>query len=308
MAGFIYYRTFMNNTKHYVSAISAFVIWGFFSVPLRALKAFSVGEILYFRILFSCIVLLVLLFGFRKHHMVMEMEKFRELSGSQKTKVLGLTFGGALLLTINWLIFIYTVNHVNIKTASFSYFICPVITAILGFLLLKEKLTGLQWMAVALCALSCVLMGLNSVNELGYSFFTAFTYALYLVTQRQHQNADRLLILGIQVLFSFLVLNVFFTYLVVSIPSTPSFYTIVAIIAVIFTVLPLFLNLYALNKINSATIGILMYINPVINFLIAIFVFGEEISQLQWLGYLMILVALIIFNFANVKRMYGRVA
>ena len=69
-----------------------------------------------------------------------------------------------------------------------------------------------------------------------------------------------------------------------------------------FTVLPLFLNLFALNRISAATVGILMYINPLLNFSIAFIMFKETINPLQLFGYLIIAVALVIFNFSNLKK------
>jgi chloramphenicol-sensitive protein RarD len=80
------------------------------------------------------------------------------------------------------------------------------------------------------------------------------------------------------------------------------FYLIVASIALFFTVLPLFLNLYALNKINAATIGILMYINPLINFILAFFVVKETATIVQLAGYTVIAIALVIFNYPVLKR------
>ena len=209
--------------------------------------------------------------------------------------------GGALLI-VNWLTFIYIVNNVNIKTASFAYMICPVMTALLGYFMLNEKLTNVQWTAVALCTVSCVLMGINSSLELGYSFLTAFTYALYLVSQRRNQGFDRMIMLGIQVLFSFVILNLFFNVLVTELPSGPRFYGYTFMIAVVFTVLPLFLNLFALNKINSATIGILLYLNPIFNFSIAFIVFKESVNMIQIIGYSIIVVAVILFNYPAFKK------
>jgi chloramphenicol-sensitive protein RarD len=209
---------------------------------------------------------------------------------------------GGVLLTINWLTFIYIVNNINIKTASFSYLICPVITAVLGYTLIHEKMTRLQWVAVGLCALSCALMGFNSVHELGFSLLTAFTYALYLISQRKNQGFDRIVVLGIQVLFSLAILTLFYPYLVNSLPTTIDFYKVILLIAVVFTVIPLFLNLYALNQINAATIGILMYLNPVINFTIAFLIFNERATVLQWAGYGIIVAALVIFNYDIVRR------
>jgi chloramphenicol-sensitive protein RarD len=217
--------------------------------------------------------------------------------------VIGLTLIGGLLLTVNWLTFIHIVNNINVKTASFSYLICPVMTAALGYLLIGEKLSRLQWIAVGLCTLSCVLIGINSALELGFSFLTALTYALYLISQRKNQGFDRMVILGVQILFALSILTAGAGLLLDRIPTEGRFFSIILFIAVAFTVLPLFLNLFALNKINSATIGILMYINPMINFILAFLLFNESITLIQTAGYLIILVALIVFNFSYLRTL-----
>lgn len=297
----------MNNQKHYAAAITAFVVWGFFSIPLRAIREFTAGEILYFRILLSAITLLIIIALFKRRDLRIDWNKLVSSSSKEMRTTVLLTLAGGALLCVNWLTFIYIVNEINVKTASFSYLICPVITAVLGYFLIHEKLSILQWISVALCGMSCVLIGLNSVLELGYSFLTAFTYAIYLVSQRRNQGYDRIILLGVQVVFSFMLLSCVQGYLISEIPQSGRFYGIVAIIAVVFTVLPLFLNLFALNKINSATIGILMYINPLINFTIAFVVFQERITLLQALGYSIIVVALILFNYPQVRRLQTEV-
>lgn len=293
----------MYNRRHYLAAIVAFVIWGFFPITLRTIRQYSAGEILYFRILFSLVIVLLLIAAFKQKALRNDWLSFTGLSTIGKVKVIALTSIGGILLSVNWLLFIYTVNEINLKTASFSYLICPVITAVSGYALLKERLLVLQWIAVGLCILSCVLLGMNSMLELGYSLFTALTYALYIISQRKNQGFDRLVSLGIQVMFSFVLLNFLFGYLVEDVPTAPFFYSIILLIAVAFTVVPLFLNLYALNKVSSATIGILMYLNPVINFTVAFIILKEPVNMLQFIGYSVILLALVIFNYPVFKRM-----
>jgi chloramphenicol-sensitive protein RarD len=293
----------MNNRKHYAAAISAFLIWGFFSIPLRALKSYPVGEILYFRIFFSALIMVIVVAAFKRADIRKDWSTLQALARPDRTRVILLTLAGGALLSINWLLFIYTVNTINVRTASFAYLICPVLTAVLAYLLLNEKLALFQWIAVGICALSCVLIGFQSAPELGYSLFTALSYALYLVSQRKTQGFDRLISLGIQILFSIFILTVFFGQLVVEVPSSGRFYSIILLIAGVFTVLPLFLNLYALNQINSATIGILMYINPIFNFSVAFLVFHETVNVIQLVGYFAIVVALVIFNYGNFGKM-----
>jgi chloramphenicol-sensitive protein RarD len=298
----------MGNRKHYLAAVTAFIVWGFFSIPLRALSDYSAGQILYFRITFSLAVLAIIIFAFRRASLRSDLQRIKSLPLRERLSMLTLTLAGGLLLTVNWLTFIYIVNNINIKTASFSYLICPVITAVLGYVLIKEKLTAIQWFAVFLCTVSCVIMGMNSRLELGYSVLTAGTYALYLISQRVNQGFDRMVILGVQVLFSFLLLTVASGLLVESVPSEGKFYGLIVIIAVVFTVFPLFLNLFALNKINSATIGILMYLNPLFNFSVAFIVFEEQISNLQLIGYSIIILALVLFNLPNFRKLQTAVS
>ncbi len=291
--------------KHYASAIAAFLIWGFFPLVLRTVNTHPAGEILYFRILFSLVILIVIIGTFMRKKSRENWTHFTSLQASTKNRVVILTLVGGILLTINWLAFIYVVNEINIKTASFSYLICPVITAGLGYFLLREKMLSIQWFAILLCALSCVLLGMNNVAELGYSLLIAFSYALYLISQRKNQGFNRLVVLGVQVLFAFIIMNFFFGQLVGTVVVDVRFYVIVASIALFFTVLPLFLNLYALNKINAATIGILMYINPLINFILAFFVVNETATSVQIAGYAVIALALVIFNYPVWKRITG---
>ena len=292
----------MTNKKHYAAGVVAFVIWGFFPIPLRALQSYSAGDILYFRILFSLLAIAFVIALFKKKDLRIGWTHLNTLPRHDRRRVLWLTLAGGALLTINWLSFIYVVNSINVRTASFTYLICPVITAILGYVLINEKMTALQWIAVTLCGISCIMMGISSRTELGYSVFTAFTYALYLITQRKNQGFDRLVVLGIQVLISFVILTIFLSALVKQVPDAWPFYSNIVLIAVLFTVIPLFLNLFALNRINSATIGILMYLNPLINFTLAFVLFKESVSALQITGYSIIAVALLIFNLDNFRR------
>lgn len=292
----------MDVRKHYASAVVAFLIWGFFPLVLRSVNNHPAGEILYFRILFSLAALIIILFGFMRDRRKENLALFKSITPQARRTVIVLTLSGGALLTINWLVFIYVVNEINIKTASFSYLICPVVTAVLGYVLLKEKMTFIQWLAIALCAISCVLMGINNISELGYSLLIAFSYALYLISQRKNQGFNRMIVLGVQVLFAFIIMNLFFNQLVGTIVIDARFYVITLCIALVFTVLPLFLNLYALNKINAATIGILMYLNPLINFTTAFLIFKESASTIQIAGYGIIAIALVLFNYPVLTR------
>jgi chloramphenicol-sensitive protein RarD len=78
----------MDTRKHYAAAVSAFVVWGFFSLPLRALKAYTAGEILYFRIATSVIILLIILFGFRRHKLKQDVARLKSFTATNVTRLL----------------------------------------------------------------------------------------------------------------------------------------------------------------------------------------------------------------------------
>lgn len=293
----------MKTAKYHLAAITAFFIWGFFSVPLKFIAEFNAFEILFFRLGMAVILLVSYLFIFDKKGILQTQSEWNKLQQKKKLNYLMLSLGGGMLLTFNWLIFIYIVNEVNVKTASFSYLICPVITAIMGYVVLKEQLTKIQWLAVALCVISCYLIGKGNVSELGFSLVTALSYATYLVTQRKNTHFDRIIILAIQLSFSFILFVPLYLFFWGNPPTEPRFYLMVLLIASVFTVLPLFLNLFALKELKSATIGIMMYLNPIIGFFLGLFVFKEPLIPIQGIGYLIILVALVIFNFNTLKQL-----
>lgn len=207
-----------------------------------------------------------------------------------------LTLVGSLILASNWFLFIYVVNQVSVKAGSLAYLICPILTTVFAYFLLNEKLSKWQWVAVGISFISCLLLSLNHFQDIFYSLVVASTYALYLVSQRKNNEIDKFLILNIQLVFvAFLILPFYPSYSG-EIPTEPLFYYCLFCIVIFFTIIPLFLNLYALKGLNSSTVGILMYINPIINFSLAIFYFKEPVTLLQMISYCLILFSIIVFN------------
>lgn len=286
----------MKLTKYYLAAVSAFVIWGFFSLVLKPLHEYPSLDILFYRVFICVVLMLVINLGFRKKTIVDTVTYFKTLNGKQKRNLILLTFGGSMLLTANWFIFIYVMNHISVKAASFAYLVCPILTTVFAFLILKDKLSKIQWSAVGLSFFSCILLGYGHFEDVFYSLIVAATYALYLVIQKRNITIDKFLLLSIQLVITALVLLPFYPFYSGEIPAEFSFYAYLLIIALIFTIVPLFLNLYALKGISSSAVGILLYINPLINFFLAIFYYKEPINAFQIMAYSMILLSILLFN------------
>lgn len=282
--------------KYYASALTAFVIWGFFSLALKPLHNYPSLDILFYRIFFATFILLAINLLFRKSIVKKDVIAFKSLESKLKYRFLFLTIIGGFLLIINWFLFIYAVNHVSLKSASFAYLICPIVTTILAYFILKEKLSKWQWFSVALCIVSCGILSYGNLAELAYSLVIAFSFALYLISQRKNTIFDKFLILTVQMVIASLIIIPFFPSYSAAIPNESLFYILLLVIVVLFTIIPLYLNLFALKGMNSSAVGILMYTNPLLNFLLALFYFHEEINGNQIISYSLILLSIVIFN------------
>ena len=110
------------------------------------------------------------------------------------------------MLVLNWFLFIYAVNHVSLQSASFAYIICPILTTVLAFILLKERIDVWQWIAVGLCVISCLILSYGNFKDLIYSVIIALSFGFYLVSQRKNSDFDKFLILTVQMVISSAIL------------------------------------------------------------------------------------------------------
>jgi chloramphenicol-sensitive protein RarD len=286
--------------KYFLSALSAFIIWGFFSLALKPLHNYASLDILFYRVFIATACLLSLNFIFRKSVLITSLETFKNFSNKKRRTTIIMTLLGGFLLVLNWFLFIYAVNHVSLQSASFAYIICPIITTVLAFIILKEKINYLQWFAVLLCVISCIILSYGNLKDLIYSVVIAFSFGLYLISQRRNNDFDKFLILTIQMVFATVILLPFYPSYGEEVPTEPLFYSLLLVIVVLFTIIPLFLNLYALKGLNSSTVGILMYTNPLIHFFLAIYYFKESVSVAQIISYSLIALSIVVFNIKQV--------
>jgi chloramphenicol-sensitive protein RarD len=286
----------MQIDKYFLSALTSFFIWGFFSLALKPLHNYPSLDILFYRIFYATILLFCINFIFRKKIVKENRAIFLKMEKKEQTKFLFLTIIGGFLLIVNWFLFMYSVNHVSLKSASFAYLICPIITTVLAFFILKESISKWQWFSVVLFVISCLILSYGDLTGLIYSMIIAVSFALYLISQRKNNQFDKFLILTVQMVIASIVIIPFFPFYSGKTPSEPIFYVLMIVIVVLFTIIPLFLNLFALKGMNSSAVGILMYTNPLIHFFLALFYFNEAINKPQIFSYVLILIAVLIFN------------
>src|SRR5262249_31537185 len=141
----IYLSVTMKNSTYYLAAIAAFVIWGFFALVLRPLAAYAALDILFYRVFTSAALMALISLLLRRGAWRRNRELFARLPVRARRGLLFQLFGGGLFLTANWFFYIYVVNNVSINASAFAYLVCPVLTTVLAWLILKEHLTGGQW-------------------------------------------------------------------------------------------------------------------------------------------------------------------
>src|SRR5690606_19716394 len=138
----------MQHIRYYLFAFIASLLWGVFSLALKPIAYVPSFDILFYRFIFSAVLIVGFCVLFRRSLMINDLKKFKSLPKIDRKKAMALTFIGGVLLGINWFLFIYVVNRVNVQSASLAYLICPILTTFLATIILKEKLQKIQWIAV----------------------------------------------------------------------------------------------------------------------------------------------------------------
>ncbi|KUJ52559.1 EamA family transporter [Chryseobacterium sp. JAH] len=293
----------MNHLKYYLAAIIAFTLWGTFSLVLKPLHSYASLDILFYRVFSCAIIMTVVTVLFRRLKLKDNLKYFKNLSQNSKKKIVGLNILSSILLTGNWFSFIYVMNHISVRATSVAYLVCPIITTILAFFILREKLTKLQWISVFLSGIGCLLLSYSNLLDMVYSTLIGSTYACYLIIQSVNSKFDKFLVLNFHMILSALILLPFFPSYSGPVPTDFKFYFYIEIIAVMYTIVPLLLNLYALSGIASSKVGMILNINPIIAFILAGAVYNEALGGLQMVSYSIIFLAVIIFNAKEIFRL-----
>ena len=282
--------------SYYAAALAAFIIWGMFSFALKPLKNYASIDVLFYRVFAAATLLLIYAYVLKPKKMKRNYQNFIALNKKEKQKTILLTIAGAILLTVNWFIFIYVINQISIKAAAYAYLVCPILTTLFAYFILKEKLKNHQWIAVAISMISIILLAFFNFKDLMFSVIVAISYALYLVSQRKNIFIEKLPILTAQMVISSLILLPFYPAFSAPLPTQQLFYVLIIVIAIVFTILPLLLNLYAIEGLPSSTVGILLYINPILNFIVAVIYFNEKTYWYQWVSYSLVGLSILVFN------------
>ena len=280
------------------AALGSFLLWGFSPLYYRAVGAASVTEILSHRVVWS--LLLTLVFVALSGRFAL----FRRVLTD--ARLLGTLAFSALLVSLNWGLFIWAVNNEHALEASMGYFIMPIVMVLLGRVFLAEQLNGRRWFALILVSAGV----LNILLMLGrfpwIALGLAVSFGLYSLVRKQ-APVDALLGLTVECLL-LLPLALVYLWMLGSddrlvFGTLGTGFDLLITASALMTALPLLLFTYSTKQLRLGTVGILQYLNPTCQFLLAVLLFGEPFTTPHLVTFLCIWTGLIIFTLDSHRQL-----
>lgn len=272
------------------SAVAAYTLWGWFPVYFKWLAQVPALELIGHRIVWSCLMLGGVIVISR------QWSAFREQA--LKFRVIRAYLLAALLISVNWLVYVWAVNSGFILEASLGYFINPLISVLMGVMLLHEKLRAWQWLSVALAILGVVYLTFAHGSLPWIALVLAFSFALYgLIKKTSPLGALHGLTLetGILLLPALAYLSTLEGNGQGAFLHAGALVDLLLIGCGVVTAVPLLLFAAAAQRIPLALLGVLQYIAPTLQFLIAILLYREPFATDKLIGFGIIWTALAIF-------------
>ncbi len=200
-----------------------------------------------------------------------------------------------ILISINWLTYIWAVNHEHVVEAALGYYISPLVIIAFGVIILREKMQPLQWFSVALGAVGVLVLTIDYGRFPWIAITIAMSWGSYGLMKKK-LNLGALEGLAIETLISLLPYAGYLIYLgqqgTGQFGQSPGL-TLLLISAGAVTAIPLLLFNGSATRLPYSTIGLLQYITPTILFSIGVWVRHEEMPTARWIGFFVIWVALI---------------
>ncbi len=274
------------------NAISAYFMWGIAPLYFKLLIELDAGEILMHRIIWSSVFILLLVLFSKKWQVLVQLCK--------QPKMLAKLTLSAIVLAFNWLLFIWAVNNDHLLDASLGYFINPLFNVVLGMLIFSERLRRNQTIAVGL-AFFGVLVQLFTLGSLPLiSLALASSFAIYGVL-RKKMHVDSLVGLLIESLIMLPFAIIYWIYFVDSTTANFALNTNVLnftlVMAGVVTTAPLLCFTAAAKRLTLSSLGFFQYIGPSIMFLLATFYFNEPLYFAEFITFIFIWTALLLYSF-----------
>ena len=210
-----------------------------------------------------------------------------------------------ILIAVNWTGFIYSVSIEQVQDASLGYFLTPMISIVLGFIFLNEKLNFSKVISVFLMFIACLILFLSLGNFPLIAVLIGTTWAVYGLLRKQIQVSPAMGLLFESGLITILALPylIYLSFVNIGyISLTLSFNTIMLILTGAVTIFPLFFFNLGLKHIPLGLAGVLFYIAPSFHFITSVFVLGEYMEITKIFAFIIIWIGVGIFIYDAIKQ------
>jgi chloramphenicol-sensitive protein RarD len=277
--------------------LAAYGAWGVFPIYLKAVKTVPVVEVLCHRVVWALAVLAVII--------AVRGEMQAVLAALRNRRALLVLSASTVLIAVNWLVYIYSVTYARILESSLGYYINPLVSVLLGVVLLGERLTPLMKAAVVAAAAGVTWLAFDLGQLPWISLVLAFSFGTYGLL-RKIAPVGALIGLTVETL---LLAPFCAAYLGASIAhgrsgflaGGPGIRTLLLLAGPV-TAIPLLCFAAAARRLPLSTMGFLQYVSPTLQFLLAVAVYGEKFSRGRAGAFACIWVAVAIFAYDSVRR------
>ena len=266
--------------------LAAYGLWGVLPIYFKQIASVPAVDIVAHRILWSLLVLAALLTLARAWN-----EVRRAIARPRTLALLALT---AVLIGVNWLLYVYAINTGHILAGSLGYYLNPLANILLGRFILGERLTKRQWSAVALAAAGVAVLAAGALDTLWISLLLCFSFATYGLL-RKVAPVESLAGLSIE---TALLAPFAFVWLMIGgaqgmmMDDHPTSTAIMLVAAGLVSTVPLLCFTAAARRLPYSTVGMLQFLAPTLQFLLAVLVYDEPLTTAHLLAFAAIWAAL----------------
>lgn len=280
-------------SKGVTALIAACGLWGLSPLFYNLLSHIAPLEVFAHRSLWSFLMFgLVLLLQGRAAEIAVAVTSRRQL---------GLALLSSLMISINWYVFIYAIGVERALEASIGYYIYPLVAVVFGFVILRESIRPLQWLAVGLAALAVIVLTTGLGVAPWISLVLAVSFAFYGLLKRWIA-AGPVVSVTVETLLLFPLVLAYLAIWGQGGFSSSWRDSALLILSGLITAAPLILFSYASKRVAMATVGLTLYLNPTIQFLVAWLVFRETVTGWHAIALPMIWAALALYSSVALSR------
>ncbi|KIH70540.1 EamA family transporter RarD [Salinicoccus roseus] len=288
------------NSKGIIFALGAYLIWGFLPIYWKQVEHISSYELIAHRVLWAFIFMIVFIIVTNRMHLFYKDLKF---IFRNKKKVIAL-FAASTVITTNWLLYIIAVNNGHILDASLGYYINPLISILIGFVILGERFSKSQWTAIIIVFLGVTYLAVGLGSAPWISLTLALSFSIYGLIKKVI-NMDAVFALAVEtfVLAPFALIYILFLEGSGGGNFGINADSLVMMGTGVITAVPLLLFSLGAQRIRLSLIGILQYFAPTIMLLLGVFMYDEAFTDIHTVAYILIWSGLAIYTFSRIQEM-----